>query len=613
MAIFAMRKKSAKGSIYPRKHEAVIVVKICRKIACAIPATAMLACLLLTCLCAQELPLPPRPPDAVTGSEFVQRIEKMDLPAREKEIMAEVERGNVPPFWRKFAEVRIVSGENKAVLRVAPDYFAIGSDADYFFAPMSPAMAQAIADKLHCVLPTRKMVDATYDAAEVKLVPIRIPPSAEMVTVPVFAQHNASVRAQRQESLAAHPLGALVAGDKKDVVLTPQLATAPGKVAIYGWHQASGHPIQPLYLGHTDRWVDYSHGVRLIAREMQVNGAATTVDAVLADPKLAPLLSDEGPSALPRYGAPAAPAAAAAPVTPAFPGEETTELRFEPGVRVVLNAPSAHDATKPVRLVLYALPNGNTIEQTIGRRTKPGDDWHFDIQHIGAQTRWLRAHLLDAELVVAYLECAEKAWPAWRKKNDPDGKRIDAIVDALRERFAGREVKLVLSGHSGGGSFIFGYLNAHEQIPAFVERITFLDSDYAYDAKLQHDAKLVAWLQASPQHALCVLAYHDSVALLNGKTFVSEQGGTWGRSLAMQQDLAKTFKFTDETEGVWRRLSALDGRVKFFLRENPEKAILHTRQVEWNGFIHALLTGTPLEGKGYVYAGARAYEEWVGP
>jgi hypothetical protein len=451
-----------------------------------------------------------------------------------------------------------------------------------------------------------------------------------MTTVPVFAEHNESVRTQRSETLTVNPLGALVAGDKKDVVLTPLLAAAPGKVAIYGWHQLDGRAIQPLYTGHTVNWVDYSHGARFVARAMQVDGKATTVEAVLADPKLARLLSDEGPWQKPRYGevkpAPGAaanpakappappPVAPPAPLKP-FPGEELETLQFEPGVRVLINRPAgaAFDAKKPVRLILYALPNGNTIEQTVGHRLKPGEDWHFDIQHIGAQTRWLREHLRDANLVVAYLETSVKSWPAWRGKNDPDGRHIAKIVEALRERFGKVPLKIVLTGHSGGGSFTFGYLNAVEKIPDDIERIAFLDSNYAYDAARGHDARLAQWLSASPRHSLCVLAYHDSIALLNGKTFVSEKGGTWGRSLAMQQDLAKHLTFTPETEGDWRRFTALDGRVKFLLRENPEKAILHTRQVELNGFIHAMLTGTPLENKDYTYFGPRAYDTLIAP
>ena len=68
--------------------------------------------------------------------------------------------------------------------------------------------------------------------------------------MPVFARHNELVWEQRKAALMSHPLGTLVAGGKKDVVLTPQLAAKPGKVAIYGWHRVNGVAIQPLYLGH---------------------------------------------------------------------------------------------------------------------------------------------------------------------------------------------------------------------------------------------------------------------------------------------------------------------------------------------------------------------------
>jgi hypothetical protein len=49
------------------------------------------------------------------------------------------------------------------------------------------------------------------------------------------------------------------------------------------------------------------------------------------------------------------------------------------------------------------------------------------------------------------------------------------------------------------------------------------------------------------------------------------------------------------------------------LTENPEKKIYHTMQVERNGFIHSMVTGTPNEGKGYEYFGPRAYSKWIQP
>jgi hypothetical protein len=105
------------------------------------------------------------------------------------------------------------------------------------------------------------------------------------------------VLAQRKQKSSV----GLVAGHKKDVVIATKVFATPGKVAIYGWHKSDGKPIQPLYTGHTAAWVDYSHGIRLVQRRMMVNGHAKTIDEVLADPRLAPLLSREGVMRESRY------------------------------------------------------------------------------------------------------------------------------------------------------------------------------------------------------------------------------------------------------------------------------------------------------------------------
>ena len=74
--------------------------------------------------------------------------------------------------------------------------------------------------------------------------------------------------------------------------------------------------------------------------------------------------------------------------------EQVVTFKFYPDIRIHINAAAvdSFDVSKPVGLALYALPNGNTIEQTVGKILEPGDDWHYDIQHIGAQTRFLRQH-----------------------------------------------------------------------------------------------------------------------------------------------------------------------------------------------------------------------------
>jgi hypothetical protein len=577
---------------------------------------------------AQILPLPVRPPDAPSATAFIAQITPLAQARREEAIFAQIVAGNVPDFLRRLCPItltNVVAGQtNFAMVFVTPDYLAVGTDEDYLLTPLTPATAQRIADQLSCSLPTPKLVNDIYGAAQVRLAPTPLTPGPGMITVPAFTEHNRRVRQQRSAALTMHPFGALVAGHKKDIVISARLATAADKVAIYGWHQTSGTPIQPLYLGHADAWVDYSHGTRLVQQKLVVNGTTRTVAEVLADPQLASLLSDEGRVTRPRYPTNTAPTEAAA--TNPFPlpetnarvelhstghfGERSATFTHFPEVRIQLNAPAAAEfaITKPVLLILYALPNGNSIEQTIGRTLKPGDDWHFDIQHIGAQTRFLRELCSHRTVVIAYLEAAQKSWPAWRKKHGDEV--LPKIVERVKKLFPAQPVEVVLTGHSGGGSFTLGYLNAVTHIPNDVVRLAFLDSNYAYTTT-NHLAKLTRWLQATATHHLCVLAYDDASALLEGKSFVSAEGGTWGRSHAMLRDLSGSFLFTHQTHAGLETSQALAGRVQFLLQENPGRKILHTIQVERNGFIHALLTGTPLEGRGYEYFGPRAYTQWI--
>jgi hypothetical protein len=334
---------------------------------------------------------------------------------------------------------------------------------------------------------------------------------------------------------------------------------------------------------------------------VHVDGVKTTLAAVLADPELHELVSDEGAFNLPRYPLP----------TSAASTETWREHSLADGVRALVQSPATLDPAKPVHLVLYAAPAGNTVEQTFGRRFAFGDDWHHDIQHIAAQSRWLREVAREENLVVAVIQCAERSWVAWKKKYADAPVRIAAIVDALRQAHGGDNPRITLAAHSAGGAFLFGYVDAHEEIPAVVERIAFLDASYAYSAEKNHAAKVARWLSGGENRALLVLAYHDSIALLDGKTFVSEAGGTWGRSHAMLHDLEETIPFTHTNDADWQRATALGRRVAFLLKENPTRAILHTRLVEWNGFIHALLFATPRTDQGYRFFGPRTYEEWI--
>ncbi|MCE1189461.1 MAG: fibronectin type III domain-containing protein, partial [Ignavibacteria bacterium] len=291
--------------------------------------------------------------------------------------------------------------------------------------------------------------------------------------------------------------------------------------------------------------------------------------------------------------------------------EQTLTINSFPEVRIVVNAPAADkfNPSLPTVVSLFALPNGNTIEQTIGKVLKTGDDWHYDIQHIGAQTRFIRVHTPPYNLVTVYLETAQKSWPSWRSKYTNNATLIKGMVDSLKQLFSAYNPSIVLTGHSGGGSFSFGFFNAYTQIPDYISRISFLDSDYNYDNT--YGAKLATWLSSSSNHYLSVIAYNDSVALLNGQPVVSATGGTWYRSKMMAAYLNTTFPLAYNEDSDFITYRGLNGRISFILKQNPLQQILHTVQVEKNGYIQGMVSGTSLEGVDYTYYGNRAYTPYV--
>ncbi|MBL8901559.1 MAG: hypothetical protein JNM84_28285 [Planctomycetes bacterium] len=251
-----------------------------------------------------ELALPPRGGSALTGSAFPPLLQGLAVAERERLLWHELAAGNVPDHLRVLVPVTtsaVIQGRTRtARFYVTPDYVGVGRTGDWFRVPLTPHLAQQLADRLECALPTRRMVDAIWAAAPLKLQPFPYSPSVyNILSVALFHQHHLQIESQR----AGAPPERLTAGIKKDVVASALIASSPGRVCIYGWHYPSGAPIQPLSRVHESTYADYSHGIRLVARRMEVDGVSTTVEAVLQDPLLHPLLSDEGAIPSSRYPA----------------------------------------------------------------------------------------------------------------------------------------------------------------------------------------------------------------------------------------------------------------------------------------------------------------------
>src|SRR5215212_6578155 len=69
-------------------------------------------------------------------------------------------------------------------------------------------------------------------------------------------------------------------------------------------------------------------------------------------------------------------------------------------VNITIDVPGNYNSSYKTIIILYALPAGNTTEQTMGKKMVAGDDWHFDIQHIKAQTKFIRNELKRQNIIV---------------------------------------------------------------------------------------------------------------------------------------------------------------------------------------------------------------------
>ena len=292
-------------------------------------------------------------------------------------------------------------------------------------------------------------------------------------------------------------------------------------------------------------------------------------------------------------------------------GERVRVLELYPGATATLVAPAHLDYGKRVDLILYALPNGNSTAETIGRRLVEGVGWRHDIQHIGAQTRALRASGIPQAIVV-YLEADRKSWPEWRSRQGyaRANARIVAIVDQLRGVIGNSsQLSVTLTGHSGGGSFAWGFIDGQDSLPGWLGRIAFLDSNYSFEPR--HGEKIADWLRRDAGHTLVVLAYDDREIMLDGRKVVSDSGGTWRATGRMIESLRASFPLAQGKLGEFLRYG--NAQIDILLHPNPDNRILHTEMIgEMNGYMHALLVRRPEYERGAtVLKPARAYERWI--
>lgn len=134
---------------------------------------------------------------------------------------------------------------------VSRDYYKVNGKR----MPLTRKQAEEVARKHGAVLPTKEMVDAIWQFADLKLQPQPLQPGPQMTTKAYFNKHNDMIEHQIGERSFK-----LVAGHKKDIIRSQR----QGRVTIYGWQRANGKPIQPVSSVHDDKYVDYSNCLRLV-------------------------------------------------------------------------------------------------------------------------------------------------------------------------------------------------------------------------------------------------------------------------------------------------------------------------------------------------------------
>lgn len=188
--------------------------------------------------------------------------------------------------------------------------------------------AQRIADQLHAILPTPRILQLVWEQAAVRIEPCTLPPDEKMASTARMIQHSSCVD-QRIGGRAG-----MVANEGKHWVLSNRIAGKENLAANYGWFIRGRRPVQTVGTRHDTAHTDYSQILRLVKPIINVDGRDIDIRSVGRSPELWGLVSDEGPLLVWRVTRPGAtpgpnpnPIAAAPPPKPGDPATVRVTLK----------------------------------------------------------------------------------------------------------------------------------------------------------------------------------------------------------------------------------------------------------------------------------------------
>jgi hypothetical protein len=201
-------------------------------------------------------------------------------------------------------------GGIKLTYNVMPDYVKVNG----IRVTIAPSTAQRIAARFNMSLPTDKMSQQIYNAADIKTRAIPLSGSGyvgsdgkrysgEDVAKERIGKADAALKyneatddAIKKEQAKTGNQGKLIAGHGKDIL---QPTNNPNDVRIGGWHGADGKPLQPYsdtHKGEALRHSEYGLFTRLVDSKVLITTPdgktiETTLDKIQNHPELAKLIA----------------------------------------------------------------------------------------------------------------------------------------------------------------------------------------------------------------------------------------------------------------------------------------------------------------------------------
>jgi len=233
------------------------------------------------------------PEPTKAGSEIFSSLAPHLGEKREKQLYDLASCGNIPMFLRQWKEIPVSSGMLTGTVYVLPDYFCVGTDDDYLYAPMGALGAEKVGELFNARLPTKKLVQAMYDHGHKQVAQPWGPPyDGSMSDTDRWPTQTKKVR-ERMARSGAVP-GDLVEGHFKSIIVSKRTMEGEGKMlGFWGWFASNGKPIQGDSQAHGAGYCDYAHGAHYIMNEMIVGEDVMSIDDVLRHRDYFRLISDE--------------------------------------------------------------------------------------------------------------------------------------------------------------------------------------------------------------------------------------------------------------------------------------------------------------------------------